>query len=153
VVIDYSEIKLAYPSDKSLKIKPPFIDMKSTSQQTLLLSEDGLLFTFDIPNYGIDEEVKNPRMFFMRKLHNIVKIASGLNHFLALKKVVRPPFAEWTPDMVYNWIEQTSLDFVKNVIKYSKIDGKTLINAPDEYYEHTLGILDENKVYKLKHLI
>lgn len=55
--------------------------------------------------------------------------------------------------MVWEWIEQTQLDFVKNIIKYSKIDGKTLINAPDSFYEHTLGILDEKKAYKLRHLV
>jgi hypothetical protein len=86
-------------------------------------------------------------------LTSINKLATGPNHVLALKQVVRPAFEEWTSQMVYEWIEQTKLDFVKNVIKYGKIDGKTLINASLDFYKETLGIYDESNTYKLQYLV
>ena len=84
---------------------------------------------------------------------HIVKIAAGPNHFLALKKVVRPAFADWTPMMIHDWLESTRLDFIQNIVKNRRIDGKTILNAPDSFYLDTLGIEDENKAFKLKHLI
>ena len=55
--------------------------------------------------------------------------------------------------MVVEWINSTKLDFLGNIVKYSKIDGKTLLYATDGFYENTLGISDETHTYLLKHLV
>jgi hypothetical protein len=151
--LDQSEINAAYPSSSQLKQRPTFVDIKSTSAQTLLLTKDGLLFSADNVNPAAFEDHKNFRLTHMKRPTNIVKIAAGPNHFMALKKVIRPAFAEWTPMMIHDWLESTTLGFLQNIIKNSRIDGKTLINAPDSYYLDTLGIEDENKAFRLKHLI
>jgi alpha-tubulin suppressor-like RCC1 family protein len=115
--------------------------------QTVCKTTDGQLFSIDhkTPNEltsGKSEKDLKMKLLHIRKLTHIVKLAAGRFHFLALKKVVRPAFAEWSSQQVYEWISQTKLDFVMNVIKYSKIDGKTLINAPKEFFSDTLGITD-----------
>lgn len=137
-----------------VQVKPTFIDLRSTNTQAILLTADRQLFSFDLAaSQKLLTDDAKPRLTFLKKFSNIEKIAAGPGYFLVLKKVIRPAFEQWTPEMVYEWIAQTPLDFVKNVIKYSKIDGKTLLNATDEFYENTLGIADESWTYKLKHLI
>ena len=56
-------------------------------------------------------------------LNRIVKIAAGAAHFLALKKVYRPPFSEWTPQMVEQWVKDIDFDSIANVIKFGRITG------------------------------
>ena len=60
-----------------------------------------------------------------------MKIAAGAAHFLALKKVYRQPFKEWTPEMVEKWVSEVGFDGITKVIRFSKI-----IWAP----QNTLGI-------------
>lgn len=131
---------------------PIFIDAKSTSAETVLLTKDGFCFNLVYKDVSIDDP-KSLRLSHLKKLTNIEQIAAGSNHFLALKKKIRIAFEEWTPIMIHDWLEGTRLEFVKNIIKFGKIDGKTLLNAPDEFYAQTLGIDDENKAYKLKHMV
>jgi len=124
--------------------------MLTIMHQTVFRTTDGQLFSIDhkYPNQLTSDRLEKDlriKICHIRKLTHIVKLAAGRNHFLALKKVVRPAFAEWSSEEVYEWISQTKLDFVKNVIKHSKIDGNTLINAPKDFYAHTLGITDEYK--------
>ena len=154
VKLDQSELKSAYPETGKTRglLVPTFVDAKSTSVETVLLTKDGYCFTLSHKDASI-EDPKSLRLSHIKKLSHIERIAAGSNHFLALKKIIRLAFAEWTPTMIHDWLEETQLAFVKNVIKFGKIDGKTLLNAPDDFYEKTLGIMDENKAYKLKHMI
>ena len=59
-----------------------------------------------------------------------MKIASGAAHFLALKKVYRPAFREWTPDMLEKWVGEIAFDGIANVIKFGKITG-AMMEAAD----------------------
>lgn len=52
--------------------------------------------------------------------------------------------------MIYEWIKTVNFEQCANVIRFGKIDGKTLLEASDLFYEDTLGLLDMNLSAKLK---
>ena len=54
-------------------------------------------------------------------LNKIIKISAGTFHFLALKKVYRPPFREWSTEMLCEWIETVGFEEYTNVIVNSKM--------------------------------
>ena len=55
-----------------------------------------------------------------------MKIAAGPQHILALKKVYRPPFREWSPEMVTEFFTTIGFDPINSAIINMKISAAAL---------------------------
>ena len=82
---------------------------------------------FTVDNNPQGNPQSNVKAVQKTTLNHIVKIASGTTHFLALKKVIRPPFKEWSNNMIVEWITKIGFD------EFSSIFEKEIVTA--EYLE------------------
>ena len=108
-----------------------------------MLTSDGDVFTVD---HNANKPMKAKKQITLSK---VVKIEAGTVHFLALKKVYRPPFSQWNPDMVENWVRDIDFDSIANVIKYGKVTGKILEGADWAFIQDNFGMKEEVEWKKL----
>ena len=87
----------------------------------MILTDSGSVYQIAHKNGANDKVVK------MQGLKNIVKIAVGFNHVLALKKVYRPPFIEWTTEMVTEFYSNLGFEECNSAIINSKIKAIDLL--------------------------
>ncbi len=81
------------------------------------------------------------KAILMRKLKNIIMIASSCTQFLALEREDQEPIQTWDSYRVEHWFKNNGLGACCNIIKFHNITGDKIVNASDEYLQDTLGIV------------
>jgi len=92
-----------------------------------LLADSGLL-------YAIDWKLKTGRREIkpVAKLNHIKSVSASFSHILALRRVISPPFVEWTPEMVGAWMSKIGFSQCHNLCVFGKISGKFWLDREDE---------------------
>lgn len=88
--------------------------------------------------------------FFKKK--PIGLIASGLLHSLALQREELPPLASWTTPELLQWLESNGFSDCIGVVTHSKITGKNLEEADEDFFVDVLGIRETERANRLKYL-
>ena len=132
-----------------LTFEPP-IEAAITSLQCkgkllLVLFEGGHLYKAEYPSLS---GVQDP--FFKKK--PIGLIGSGLLHSLALQRQELPPLSHWTTPMLIDWLEANGFSDCCNVVTHSKLTGKNLEEAEDDFFLDVLGIREVERQNRLKYL-
>ena len=120
--------------------KSPIKSIVSNLHSTAILTKDGDVFTVDhnpSKNSKFEKAVK-------KNVSSIVKITAGANHFLALKKVYRPPFREWSSEMLQQWMQEVGFEEFVNVIKNSRISAEMMEKADHKFIMDNFGLLNDD---------
>jgi len=123
----------AIPVSKSLKDEPlpNYTQLCCSSTQIVLLTQSGLIHTIDWPKDGkLKPGTREIRLNL--KMSHIVTISASFSHIMALKRVESPPFVEWTPEMVGEWMDRIGFPNMSKLCVFGKISGKVWMEKEDE---------------------
>ena len=120
------------------------MDLVSNNFQTVLLTESGSVYQLAHKNSATDKVVK------IQGLKNIVKLAAGFNHMLALKKVYRPAFIDWTTEMVTEFFSKQGFEECNSAIINTKIKARDLLEGDYQWFMDTFGLFGEIEWKRLK---
>ena len=143
----------AVPVGKALADQPTpnFTSIVCTNNQIVLLADSGLLYAIDWPKEGKmkagTREIKP-----VPKLNNIAQISASFGHVMALRRVESPPFVEWTPEMVGEWMSKIGFSQSYKVCVYGKISGQVWLDEEDEdkFLSEKFSLDSESDVLKVK---
>ena len=71
---------------------------------------------------------------------------------MALRRVESPPFVEWTPEMVGEWMSKIGFSQSYKVCVYGKISGQVWLDEEDEdkFLSEKFSLDSESDVLKVK---
>lgn len=84
---------------------------------------------------------------------NIVDIEAGFTHCVALEKDKIKPITHWNPQETSEWFKRIGFHECGNLADNHNINGETIANADEVYYEDTLGIFENSLKQKLRYEI
>ena len=118
-----------------------FVQLKSTTTQTCLLTAEGALFLVDHKNEFAPAELRVKESMLK---NGIVQLEASWGHFLALKRKIRPSIKDWDLKRLQTWLAKIGFDYCQKIVQYSRITGARLASADYEFMRDTMGINDEN---------
>ena len=125
---------------------PVFTDMKSTNNQTCLLSADKQVYQIQAPTKG-PGLICSP----VKKLNHIQKLRSSFTHFLALQKIVTPAIGDWGVHEVVDFMIRIGFgESYSKVIIYNKIDGSKIKDFDEDLFTQTMGMQGDVELNKLR---
>jgi len=113
------------------------VEILSHINQTAFLTEGGDVFTID---HNPQKNMVAQKAVKMKFLNRIIKIASGSYHFLALKKVYRPAFKDWTTEMLQKFVVDIGFEDFENIIRNMKLTGAQLEKADRQFVKDNFGL-------------
>jgi hypothetical protein len=78
------------------------------------------------------------------------ELSCGDNHWLVLEKDEIKPIDKWNEDEVMKWFELMGMDEFNNVIKYTKIKGKDILDGDESFFINVMG-MEVDFIKKLKY--
>lgn len=142
VIWDGSEIR-------SVTFEPPVagsvLSMDCHGKLALILFEGGHLYRLETNSLTSTQDP-----FFKKK--PIGLLSAGLLHSLALQREELPPLSSWNTQVLIDWLDSNGFADCRGVVLHSKITGKALEDADDDFFLDVLGIREAERVSRLKYL-
>jgi uncharacterized protein (UPF0248 family) len=84
------------------------------------------------------------------KLPNLCEMACGESHWIVLERDEIKPIDKWSEIEVMEWFKKLELDDFTNVIKYTKIKGKDILDGDESFFINVMG-MEVDQIKKVKY--
>ena len=111
----------------------------------MLLSADGFLFGIECNPKSGSRQIKQ-----FPKINEIKEICAGFSHILALRRIDRPAFVDYTPEQVGKWMAKIGFSSTQNLCRFQKISGRVWTEQKDEekFLRDNFGV-SEDEIMKI----
>jgi len=134
--------KLAFPETFD-----QILSYSISNKTAYFVSQNHELFEVDLNKSGENIKITKSEAFKQKK---VAKVFSGQGRNFAVEIKEKKAFEEFTTEEVVRAAKKTGLDDYLNILKYSKVTGKDLVNCSDEYLKRNFGLKNHTLIQVLR---